>query len=131
MLAFSIFTILVILDRRDKDRRRFHGFYSAITLFMYAPFRFLFETLRAQDLEDFGLKSDIRWFGLLTPAQVGSFFLFGLGIYIWRTRSKAGRLDTRREMLRDFGENDVPEAIRERVSAMLAETGESIDDSAL
>ena len=130
LLAFTIFVTLITLDRMDKDKSRFHGFYSALTLMIYAPFRFTFEFLRARDLEEFGGKSDIRWFDALTPAQVGAILLFCLGVYTWRTRSKAGRLDTRREILRDFPAGDIPEAVRDRVNAMLAETGESLDGTA-
>jgi phosphatidylglycerol:prolipoprotein diacylglycerol transferase len=130
LIALTIFVVLVVLDRRDTAKRRFHGFYSAITLFIYAPFRFSAEFLRARDLESFGGRSDIRWFDALTPAQVGAVLLFVLGIWIWRSGSRRGRLDTRREILRDFPPDKLPDSVREKVEAMLAETGESLESSA-
>lgn len=98
LLALVIFLVFFVLDRK---RQWFHGFFTGVLLVAYAPIRFGFEFLRGEDLEAIGRRSDARYLGL-TPAQYGAIGLLLLGLWILWRRSRAGRQDTRREILRDF-----------------------------
>ena len=100
VLAFSIFALFVVLDRK-KDW--FDGFYSGLLLVLYCPFRFGFDFLRAEDLSraDQGVKSDLRWAGL-TFAQWGVIFLFLVGVWMLVTRWNKGKMDISQEAARDF-----------------------------
>ena len=103
ILAWAMFAFFHVLDRRNPER--WHGFYTALSLMLYAPVRFGLDFLRGQDLETIARKSDVRWFGL-TPAQYGSVALFLLGLWIWQHRKKLGRMDTTAEADRDFEPRD-------------------------
>lgn len=103
ILMACIFGLFWILDKRNSQR--FHGLYSGLLLVIYAPFRLLFDSLRATDLDKAsdGIKSDMRWIFGLTAAQVGAIALFAIGVWILATRYKKGRYDTTAEERRDFG----------------------------
>ncbi len=105
VLAWVMFVTFHVLDR--KNPQRWHGFYSAWSVMVYAPARFALDFLRGQDLETLSRHSDVRWFGL-TPAHYGSVALFSFGVWIWVTRRNAGRMDTSKEAGRDFDEAPHP-----------------------
>ena len=98
LITFSLFATLVLIDRR---RQVFDGFHSAIALLVYGPMRLLMDFLRAQDLEAFQRRSDVRFLGL-TPAQYGSLVLIALGVWIFLVRRGKGQMDISGEEARDF-----------------------------
>jgi len=118
LLVGSLFLTFVIMDRYQVQRKEwfFDGLFSAITLMVYGPSRVLFDSMRAQDLEDFGRRSDVRYLGL-TPAQYGAITLFCLGLWIIFYRRGKGQLDVSKEPLRDFGPGKAPESVLARAEA--------------
>ena len=54
VILFALFGLFLVLDR-NKDR--FHGFFSGLLLVVYGPTRFVLDSLRATDLS----KSDPRY----------------------------------------------------------------------
>jgi len=89
VLCFAIVALMVALDRRHRP----HGFFSVLSLFTYAPGRFLLDFLRAEDLEHVaGRTSDVRMAGL-TPAQYGCLALMTLGVWMYFFRRGKGRDD--------------------------------------
>lgn len=119
ILAWAMSALFFALDRKNPNR--FHGFYSAWTILLYAPVRFFMDFLRAEDLESISKRSDVRWAGL-TPAQYGSVALFFFGVWIYAQRRRAGQHDLTGESDRDFedggkkapeqGEHTDPDATR-------------------
>lgn len=72
-----------------KGRSLRPGWYVAVMMMLYAPFRFYLDTLRATDIEG----ADKRYFADLvapglTPGQIGAVLLFGLGVWIWMLGGK-------------------------------------------
>lgn len=118
LLLFSLVVTFAILDRAKIQEKPwfFDGFFSAVTLLVYGPMRVVFDSLRAQDLEDFGRRSDVRYLGL-TPAQYGAITLFCLGMWmLWYRRGK-GQIDVSGEALRDWPAGQAPAAVQERAES--------------
>lgn len=118
LLLLTLFVTFVILDRIKIQEKPwfFDGFFSSVTLLAYGPMRVLFDSLRARDLEDFGRRSDIRYWGL-TPAQYGAITLFLLGVWMFMYRSGKGQLDVSQEPLRDWKPGQAPDDVRARAAA--------------
>ena len=74
LLMLGLTIVFFIWGRKP----RFPGFFMSIMCVVYGLARFGFDFLRASDLS----YVDSRYFGL-TPAQYGSLFLVGLGIFIF------------------------------------------------
>lgn len=68
LLDFAIFGLFVWMGRRQRPP----GAYVAVFTLIYAPIRFLLDSLRV---------SDLRYFGL-TPAQYGCLALLAVGVWI-------------------------------------------------
>jgi phosphatidylglycerol:prolipoprotein diacylglycerol transferase len=73
-LALGLFILFTILNRKP----RFPGYFVAALAVLYGVARFLLDDLRHPLL-------DVRYFAL-TPAQYGSVFLVGFGIWVFMTR---------------------------------------------
>ncbi len=110
VFCFALFALMIFLDRK-KDW--FHGFFVALMLLAYCPARFVFDFLRAQDLEAVASRaSDDRYSGL-TPAQFGVMGLFAFGMWIvWYRRDK-GHMDLSGEVARDFPGGNIPKPLAE------------------
>ena len=119
LLLTGLFLAWFTLDRiKVQDKPWFFdGFFSAVTLMVYGPMRILFDSLRARDLEDFGRRSDVRYFDLLTPAQIGAIGLTLLGVFIFLRRRGQGQQDVSKEPLRDFKPGEAPESVRQAAEA--------------
>lgn len=119
LLLTGLFLAWFTLDRvKVQDKPWFFdGFFSAVTLMVYGPMRILFDSLRARDLEDFGRRSDVRYFDLLTPAQIGAIGLTLLGVVIFLRRRGQGQQDVSKEPLRDFKPGEAPESVRQAADA--------------
>ncbi|RYE92698.1 MAG: prolipoprotein diacylglyceryl transferase [Myxococcales bacterium] len=85
-----LFTIPLALSFLYLMRRpRPAGFFAGLMCMAYAPTRFAFDFLRAQDVRD----ADPRHLGL-TPAQWLCFLLLGVGVFVfWRAMAAAERGD--------------------------------------
>ena len=118
MLMLTLFTTYLVLDRMRVQEKPwfFDGFFSSVTLLVYGPMRVLFDSLRATDLEDFGRRSDVRYFGL-TPAQYGAITLFLLGVWMIMYRSGKGQQDVSKEALRDFRPGEAPPEVTKRAES--------------
>ncbi|MEM1347050.1 MAG: prolipoprotein diacylglyceryl transferase family protein [Myxococcota bacterium] len=68
-----IFLIVLFLDRKPRKR----GFFLAVIPMLYAPGRFMFDSLRVS--QEMG--GDIRYYGL-TPAQYFSIGIFCIGLFM-------------------------------------------------
>lgn len=77
----AIFTLglIIFVYTWGKRQSAKPGKVFAAVCALYAPARFLFDSLRATDF----VGTDARYFGL-TPAQYGSILLFGFSIALWR-----------------------------------------------
>lgn len=119
LLLTGLFLAWFTLDRiKVQDKPWFFdGFFSAVTLMVYGPMRILFDSLRARDLEDFGRRSDVRYFDLLTPAQIGAIGLTLLGVFIFLRRRGQGQQDVSKEPLRDFKPGEAPDSVRQAAEA--------------
>lgn len=74
---FAFFMCLLFIALRNKGKVR--GYYLMLLCLLYAPVRFLFDFLRATDING----ADARFFSL-TPAQYSAIALFLAGIYLWK-----------------------------------------------
>jgi phosphatidylglycerol:prolipoprotein diacylglycerol transferase len=73
----ALYTVgIAVLFAALGRRPRFTGFFVALLLMVYAPFRFTVDFLRIVD---------VRYAGL-TPGQYGCLALLALGLAIWRAR---------------------------------------------
>ncbi len=79
IFAVCLVTILFIFNRKSK---RFPGFNVTLLALIYAPVRFFFDFLRIVDNKIF--------LGL-TPGQLFAIALFGLGLWMLVTRTRAAR----------------------------------------
>lgn len=126
LLAFTLFVTFVILDKRKIQDKPwfFDGFFSAVTLLVYGPMRVLFDSLRATDLEEFGRRSDMRYFGALqlTPAQIGAITLFCLGVWMFVYRSGKGQMDISDEERRDYKPHEMPAELKAKAETESAES---------
>jgi phosphatidylglycerol:prolipoprotein diacylglycerol transferase len=118
LLIGGLFLTFVLMDRARVQLEPwfFDGLYSAITLLVYGPSRILFDSLRARDLEDFGRRSDVRYYGL-TPAQYGAIGLVCLGLWIIWSRRGKGQQDVSQEALRDFKPGQAPAEVQARAES--------------
>lgn len=83
LLLLGIGVIFFVLGKRPRKS----GFYVALLPLLYAPFRFLFDFLRAPAAEG----GDMRYAGL-TPAQYGSVMVIAAGAVLWyRLRGRPAR----------------------------------------
>jgi phosphatidylglycerol:prolipoprotein diacylglycerol transferase len=73
-MLWTIAITLVLYGLRNT--RPFPGFHSVLVIFLYAPVRFAFDTLRVADP-----RYDPRYFGM-TPGQYFSIALFLLGVFL-------------------------------------------------
>jgi phosphatidylglycerol:prolipoprotein diacylglycerol transferase len=71
-----------LLFRFFTRKPRFSGFYVAWIAMLYGPFRFALDFFRSASIDQ-----DARHFGL-TPAQIGSIVVTGLGIWMLSYRSR-------------------------------------------
>jgi phosphatidylglycerol:prolipoprotein diacylglycerol transferase len=79
-LEEALYTVLIALLFHALGRKpRFAGFYLALLLVLYAPFRFTVDFLRIVDVR----------YGGLTPGQYGCFALLAVGLVIFRQRRGA------------------------------------------
>ncbi|MEE2827991.1 MAG: prolipoprotein diacylglyceryl transferase family protein [Myxococcota bacterium] len=82
LLGLLVFLVLITVAR--KPRRE--GLLLALTPMIYAPIRLVWDSLRNTDLDG---SSDVRYFLDMTPGQIASVILFGLGVWVlWMSRSK-------------------------------------------
>ncbi len=88
LFAGSLFLVFHFYFRKKKDLRP--GFYAAVFMISYAPYRFFLDSLRATDIGG----ADKRYFADLidpglTPGQIGAFVVLFLGIMVWIRGGKA------------------------------------------
>ncbi|TVQ95269.1 MAG: hypothetical protein EA398_18180 [Deltaproteobacteria bacterium] len=81
--AVGIFAVYHVWARRRPDLRP--GWYAAVMMISYAPYRLWLDTLRATDIGD----ADTRYLAELvppgiTPGQIGAVVVLILGIVTWR-----------------------------------------------
>jgi phosphatidylglycerol:prolipoprotein diacylglycerol transferase len=91
-MIFTIFLSIIFFILRNKKEP--HGFYLMLLCFLYAPVRYLFDSLRATDLFTVGnvAMNDVRYLGL-TPGQYSSVAIFFGGVYLWnRLYNKKSKL---------------------------------------
>lgn len=82
LYCIPIILIFFLWARHRKDLRP--GWFAAVMIIPYAPYRFLLDTLRATDISG----ADKRYFADLvspglTPGQIGSVILLFFGFYLW------------------------------------------------
>jgi phosphatidylglycerol:prolipoprotein diacylglycerol transferase len=120
LLSFAMFGLFLLLDR---VKPWFHGFFSALTLMIYAPIRIGMDFLRATDLEKAADRHSDPRYGGLTAAQWGCIALFLYGAYVFASRRNSGRMDTSGEILRDWPPGKAPPEIGAQVEAARADAG--------
>jgi phosphatidylglycerol:prolipoprotein diacylglycerol transferase len=81
---FTFFLSLLFIALRNKGKVR--GYYMMLLCLLYAPIRFLFDSLRATDISG----ADVRFLGL-TPAQYSSIALFLAGLYLYNRIYNKGK----------------------------------------
>jgi len=87
LLTLGILGLMLYFDRRGKrGRPMWEGFFVLLPILVYAPFRFVMDTLRAEDIAH----PDVRWLGF-TPGSWGAALLGVLGLLLLALRDKRTR----------------------------------------
>lgn len=88
--SVAIFAVYHFWARRQPDLRP--GWYAAVMMISYAPYRFYLDTLRATDIGD----ADTRYLAEMfppgiTPGQIGAIAVLVLGIITWTYGGKLAK----------------------------------------
>ena len=94
MLYAIVMSIVFFFVARNEHRLNLRpGWYAAVLIFFYAPYRLFLDSLRARDIDG----ADPRYWLDMTAAQWGTVIMMVLAIWIWwlggRARNKPGYMD--------------------------------------